>query len=66
MSGKKSSKFRITLFFVCNADGSEKEDLMFIGKSKQPRCFKNKSSEVQKFYYRNNAKAWMNAYLFTE
>src|SRR4051794_21323503 len=39
MHGKKQSKFRITVGFACNADGSEKTPIFFIGKSKQPRCF---------------------------
>jgi len=36
MSGKKGSKNRITLGFACNADGSEKLEIFFIRKSKQP------------------------------
>ncbi len=36
MSGKQANKFWITLAFVCNSDGSEKKDLLFIGKSKKP------------------------------
>ena len=36
MSGKRANKFRITLTFACNSDGSEKKDLFFIGKSKKP------------------------------
>jgi hypothetical protein len=38
MSGKKSSKFRITVGFLCNADGSEKWPIFFIGKSKKPHA----------------------------
>src|SRR5438046_2666277 len=40
MSGKKKSKFRITLGFACNANGSERRPIFYIGKSKHPRCFK--------------------------
>jgi hypothetical protein len=36
MAGKKKEKFRITLGFACNADGSEKLPLLFIGKAKKP------------------------------
>jgi hypothetical protein len=39
MSGKRANKFRITLCFACNSDGSQKRDIFFIGKSKKPRCF---------------------------
>ena len=38
MSGKRASKFCITLCFACNANGSQKKGLFFIGKSKQPCC----------------------------
>lgn len=66
MSGKKISKFRITLLFVCNQDGSEKEPLMFIGRYKKPRCFGGKNAPPHGHYYRNNSKAWMTAVLFEE
>jgi len=66
MSGKKSNKFRLTLGFACNADGSEWLPIFFIGKSKQPRCFKNSSPQQQGFYYRNNKTAWMTSGLFEE
>jgi hypothetical protein len=66
MSGKKRSKFRLTLAFACNADGSEKIPIFFIGKSKQPRCFKKLSPASRGFYYRNNKKAWMTSELFEE
>jgi len=66
MSGKKKDKFRITLGVACNADGSEKLDLMFIGKSQKPRCFQKKSPDQRGFYYRNNKKAWMTSALFEE
>lgn len=66
MSGKKQEKFRITLNVCCNADGSEKRPLMFIGYSKNPRCFKKRGPKERGFYYRNNKKAWMTAALFEE
>jgi hypothetical protein len=36
MSGKTKGKFQLTVGFACNADGSEKLPIFFIGKSKQP------------------------------
>jgi hypothetical protein len=66
MSGKKTDKFRITLGFACNADGSERLPIFYIGKSKQPHCFKKKSPKDRGFYYRNNKTAWMTAELFEE
>jgi hypothetical protein len=66
MSGKKKEKFQITIGLACNADGSEKLNAIYIGKSKKPWCFKNQSPEQRGFYYRNNKKAWMTATLFEE
>ncbi len=51
MSGKKVDKNRITLGLACNADGSEKDEVFFIGKSKMLRCFKKVSPEARGFYY---------------
>jgi hypothetical protein len=64
MSGKKKEKFRITLNFMCNQTGTEKWPIFFIGRSKKPRCFKNKESSAFGFHYANNKKAWMTALLF--
>jgi hypothetical protein len=36
MSSKKKDKFRITVTFACNADGSEKMPIFYIGYSKKP------------------------------
>ncbi|XP_054706707.1 tigger transposable element-derived protein 4-like [Uloborus diversus] len=40
-SGGKHSKDRITLLVGANMDGTEKLQLLMIGKSKNPRCFEN-------------------------
>lgn len=66
MSGKKRSKFRISIGFACNADGSEKMPLIFIGKYKQPQCFKKISPTEHDLYYWNNKKAWMMSVIFEE
>ena len=66
LSGVKKSKQRITILFECNADGSEKLPLFFIGKAAKPRCFQKKTGKELGFYYRNNKKAWMTAVLFEE
>ena len=66
MSGKRASKFRITLCFACNADGSEKKDLFFIGKYKKPRCFGRQGPTARGFYYHSNKTAWMTESLFEE
>lgn len=66
MSGKKSNKFCITVTFACNADGSEKLPVFFIGKSKQPRCFGKKTPGHYGFYYHSNKTAWMTSAYFEE
>lgn len=55
--GGKRSKERVTVLLACNEDGSDKLKPFMIGKSKNPRCFKN----VRHFPcdYSNNRKAWM-------
>ncbi|XP_066258255.1 tigger transposable element-derived protein 4-like [Euwallacea similis] len=60
--GGKLSKERITIFVVANLTGSEKRKLLVIGKSKNPRCFKN---IVQlPVTYKSNKRAWMNSEIF--
>jgi len=66
MSGKRANKFRITLTFACNSDGSEKKDLFFIGRSKKPRCFGRQGPIARGFYYHSNKTAWMTGALFEE
>lgn len=65
-SGKKKDKFRITLGFACNADGTEKQPPFFIGRARRPRCFGRQGPEERGFHYRFNKKAWMTAELFEE
>jgi len=57
--GSKIAKDRMTLLLACNMDGNEKIDPLVIGKSKNPRCFKNvKNLPVE---YEANKNAWMTA-----
>ncbi|KIK77694.1 hypothetical protein PAXRUDRAFT_776748, partial [Paxillus rubicundulus Ve08.2h10] len=66
LSRKKKEKFRISIGVACNADGSEKLDLFFVGKATKPQCFRKKTPEEGGFYYRHNKKAWMTHKLFEE
>lgn len=59
MSGVKQDKTRITMGFTANADGSDKRRPFFIGKAKNPRCFKKKSGHALGFEYYWNKSAWM-------
>jgi hypothetical protein len=66
LSGKKKDKARISVLFVSNANGSDKREPFFIGKAKNPRCFKKKKPSQLGLYYWNNTKAWMTRVLFKE
>uniref|UniRef100_A0A452FPK3 Tigger transposable element derived 4 n=1 Tax=Capra hircus TaxID=9925 RepID=A0A452FPK3_CAPHI len=60
----KLCKDRITLVVGTNMDGSEKLPLLFIGKNRNPHCFKGiKSLPV---YYEANKMAWMTADVFEQ
>lgn len=64
LSGRKISKKRITVAIACNSDGTTKLPLLFVGSSRQPRCFKGKSSTELGIDYASTPKAWMNTELF--
>ncbi|XP_052074066.1 tigger transposable element-derived protein 4-like [Mytilus californianus] len=62
-SGGKRSKERLTVMVCTNMSGSEKVEILVIGKSVNPRCFKNvKTLPTQ---YEANKKAWMTSEIFT-
>ena len=52
----KKSKERVTVLVGSNASGSQKIPLFMIGKSKNPRPFKNAKLP---FKYAANKRAWM-------
>ena len=54
MSGKKASKFRITIRFAVNADGSEKLAPFYIGRYVKLWCFGRQGPNERGFYYRSN------------
>ena len=60
--GGKQSKERLTVLACANATGTDKLRLLVIGKSRNPKCFKNvKSFPVD---YVSQSRAWMTADLF--
>lgn len=60
----KTTKYRITVFVCSNMDGSDKRQLVVIGKSAKPRSFKNvKHMPVN---YLSNTSSWMTAAFFSE
>lgn len=64
MPGRKKEKRRLTILVCANASGTEKYPLLFIGNSKQPRCFKKKSGTQHGFDYSWNKKSWMTMSIF--
>jgi hypothetical protein len=62
--GIKVNKERITVLVCGNLDGTEKLPLLVIGKSKQPRCFRN--TKLLPCTYRHNKTAWMTCEIFQE
>jgi len=60
-SGGKLSKERLSVL-LCSSSLGEKRKLLVIGKSLQPRCFKNK--DISDFNYVANKKAWMTLSIF--
>jgi len=66
MSGKKRDKFRITIGVACNADGSEKLPLLFIGRFAKPRCFGRRTPQAHGFDYHFNKTAWMTMIIFDQ
>lgn len=60
----KLSKERITVMVATNISGSVKRQLLVIGKSQYPRCFKRvRSLPVD---YKSNRRAWMTLEIFEE
>lgn len=59
--GRKISKQRITFLVGTNALGNHKLKPLLIGKSKNPRCFRNFQCPV---YYKSSKTAWMTTQIF--
>lgn len=64
--GRKMMKDRITILACSNASGSHRLKLALVGKSKNPRCFKNVNMEALPVHYFNQKSAWMNVDVFTQ
>ena len=65
LKGGKKAKDRITVLVCANMSGTEKEKLMVIGKSKQPRQFPRDLTTLP-VTYRNSSNAWMTGAIFRE
>ena len=64
-AGGKQSKTRCTVLLTASLTG-EKLPLLIIGKSKNPRCFKNLNKNNLGVMYRNNSNAWMTSDIYNE
>ncbi|XP_037774796.1 tigger transposable element-derived protein 6-like [Penaeus monodon] len=62
--GGKRPKGRLTFMACANIDGSDKMELLVVGRVWTPRCFKNVKN-IPLDYHANN-KAWMTSNLFTQ
>lgn len=60
----KKSKERVSVLVGANMSGTEKLKLLVIGRSMEPRCFRNK--KALPVVYHNSEKSWMNGDLFIE
>src|SRR3990170_1965081 len=56
----------MSVLFCANATGSHKLRSLVIGKSLNPRCFKNFNKSALSVIYRANKKAWMRSDIFVE
>lgn len=66
IEGAKKCKSRITVALTCNADGSERLPLVFIGHAKMPRPFQKKTGAELGLKYYHNKKAWMTGAIFQD
>jgi DDE superfamily endonuclease/Tc5 transposase DNA-binding domain len=66
IEGSKKDKTRLTIALTCNATGTDRFELLFLGHAVKPRCFNKKSGREHGFYYMSNKKAWMTAQFFQD
>ncbi|XP_056008513.1 tigger transposable element-derived protein 6-like [Ostrea edulis] len=64
IAGSKKAKDRVTAMVCVNVSGSDKQRLLVIRKSRDPRCFRGKKSLP--VVYRSSANAWMTSDIFRE
>ena len=62
--GGKQSKERISILLTANMSGNDKMQIVVIGKSMNPRCFKNVKHLPVDYYA--NSKAWMTSDIFSK
>jgi hypothetical protein len=68
-SGRKKDKARITVGLTCNATGTDRLPLWFIGTANRPNCFRAENLNglnTLGAFWRNNKTAWMNHHIMKE
>lgn len=59
IEGAKKDKTQITIVVTYNATGTDIFELLILGHTAKPRCFKKKTGKKLGFFYLSNKKAWM-------
>ena len=65
-SGTKKAKERVTINACSNVTGSIKLPLLFIGKSKNPRCFRGINKSTLPVIYRSQKRFWVDMVIFND
>ena len=65
-SGAKKAKERVTINASSNGTGSIKLPLLFIGKAKNPPCFRIIDQATLPVVYRNQRNAWVDTIIFND
>lgn len=68
LPGKKIKKDRVSVMVSCNATGTHKLKLWFIGKAKKPLAFRARGINMDALHivWRSNSSAWMNTQIMVE
>ena len=68
LPGRKKEKARITAHFCCNADGTEKLPIWFIGTARRPWAFQAAGIHIENLnlIWKSNQKAWMTSQIMEE
>ena len=64
--GIKKEKARVTLVTCCNASGSDKVPIWFIGSAKTPRALRGVNIQALGGHWTSNKKAWMNGVIMAD
>lgn len=66
LKARKRDRNKFTCLACCNADGSQRLPLRFVGRLQKPRSFEGQTASQLGFDYCFNAKSWMTSTIFYE